>query len=105
MARRKFREKSSKFYGTKQVLQDLNAPAHTAVHDLDAAAVQLPGGGLAGQVLIKNTDADFDVSWGYITEFPPILDGGAAPTVAVDSIIDGNSANAAHSNTLDGGDA
>lgn len=41
MSRRKFREEKSKFYGAKQVLQDLNIPAHSVVHDLD---VGLPSG-------------------------------------------------------------
>ena len=35
MSRRKFREDKSKFYGTKQVIQDLNQAAHATVHDLD----------------------------------------------------------------------
>ena len=41
MGRRAFREKRSKFGGTKQVLQNLNQAAHAVVHDLD---VSLPGG-------------------------------------------------------------
>jgi hypothetical protein len=40
VGRRKFREQRSKFFGTKQVLTDINLPAHLAIHDLDAAVVQ-----------------------------------------------------------------
>jgi hypothetical protein len=38
MARRKAREKKSKFFGTTQVLRDINQPAHVVLHDLDAVA-------------------------------------------------------------------
>jgi hypothetical protein len=48
VARRKFREAKSKFHGTKQVLQDINAPAHSILHDLD---VSIAGGGASGYVL------------------------------------------------------
>lgn len=77
MARRKFREDKSKFYGTKQVLQDLNAPAHTAVHETDPIVPGLPAGGLTDQVLSKVTSTDFDTYWqsiGVTTN----LDGGFA---------------------------
>lgn len=62
MGRRAFREKRSKFGGTKQVLQNLNQAAHAIVHDLD---VSLPSGGASGYVLFWNTNVfmhDGDVS-------------------------------------------
>jgi len=52
VARRKFREERSKFHGTKQVLQDLNIPAHATLHDLD---VSLPGSSASGYVLFWNS--------------------------------------------------
>lgn len=53
MGRRAFREKRSKFGGTKQVLQNLNQAAHSVVHDLD---VSLPSGaGGTGYVLTWST--------------------------------------------------
>ncbi len=105
MARRKFREQRSKFYGTKQVLTDINLPAHLAIHDLDAAVIQLPAGGLAGQFLVKNSDADYDVSWGFASAFPSVLDGGSATPVGVDTIIDGGTATPDQTSNVDGGSA
>lgn len=53
MGRRAFREKRSKFAGTKNVLQNLNQAAHAVVHDLD---VSLPSGsGGTGYVLVWST--------------------------------------------------
>lgn len=53
MGRRAFREKRSKFSGTKNVLQNLNQAAHAVVHDLD---VSLPAGsGGTGYVLTWST--------------------------------------------------
>lgn len=103
MARRKFREEKSKFYGTKQVLQDLNAPAHLAVHELDAVVLGIPAGGLQGQVLVKLSNDDYDVGWADATSlFPAIVDGGDAPT-APGTIIDGGNAPPLQENTMDGG--
>lgn len=79
MSRRSFREKYSKFQGTKQVLQDLNAPAHSATHDLDPITTGVPSGGTTDQVLSKNSGSDYDLYWqtvGITTN----LDGGAATT-------------------------
>lgn len=53
MGRRAFREKRSKFSGTKQVLQNLNQAAHAVVHDLD---VSLPSGGGGGYVLFWSSN-------------------------------------------------
>lgn len=53
MGRRAFREKRSKFSGTKQVLQNLNQAAHAIVHDLD---VSLPSGGDSGYMLFWNSN-------------------------------------------------
>jgi len=53
MSRRKFREDKSKFYGAKQVLQDLNVPAHAVVHDLD---VSLAGGGASGYTVFWSSN-------------------------------------------------
>lgn len=41
MARRKHRENKSKFFGTKQVLKDMNAPAHAVLHDYDPTGVSV----------------------------------------------------------------
>lgn len=41
MARRKLREKKSKFFGTKQVLKDMNLLAHSVAHDLDPSGQAL----------------------------------------------------------------
>ena len=104
MGRRAFREKRSKFQGTKQVLTDINLPAHLAIHDLDANVVQLPAGGLAGQFLVKNTDADYDVSWGFPSIWSGIIDNGNSVNgPPYDAIIDGGDSNDIMTSTLDGG--
>lgn len=104
MGRRKFREQKSKFYGTKQVLTDINLPAHLAIHDLDAAVVQLPAGGLTGQFLVKNTDADYDVSWSYEALWPAIIDNGNSLNgPPYDSIVDNGTSSDTLTSTLDGG--
>ena len=80
MARRKLREANSKFFGTKQVLRDLNQAAHLTAHDLDPTVASLPTGGSTDYVLTKASSADFDVEWAVI----PVssnLDGGAAASV------------------------
>jgi hypothetical protein len=41
VSRRKFREDKSKFYGSKQVIQDLNQAAHATVHDLDPSVASV----------------------------------------------------------------
>lgn len=53
MGRRAFREKRSKFSGTKNVLQNLNQAAHAIVHDLD---VSLPSGSGGGYMLFWNSN-------------------------------------------------
>ena len=106
MGRRVFREKRSKFHGTKQVLTDINLPAHLTIHDLDAAVVQLPAGGLAGQFLVKNTDADYDVSWAFPSLFPDPLDNGDAVNgPPYDFIVDGGTASDTPTSSVDGGSA
>lgn len=52
MSRRKFREQKSKFYGSKQVLQDLNIPAHSVVHDYDVSL----GAAASGYVLFWSSN-------------------------------------------------
>lgn len=79
MSRRKFREQGSKFYGTKQVLQDLNQPSHLAAHDLDPIVQAVPTGGTTDQVLSKASSTDFDLYWQTIG-MTTNLDGGAAAT-------------------------
>ena len=80
MSRRKLREANSKFFGTKQVLRDLNQAAHLTAHDLDPTVASLPTGGSTDQVLGKATSADFDVEWQTIA-ISSNLDGGAAASV------------------------
>ena len=104
MGRRAFREKRSKFYGTKQVLTDINLPSHLAIHDLDASVVQLPAGGLTGQFLVKNSNADYDVSWSYNSLWPAIIDNGNSLNgPPYDSIIEGGTSGSTFDSTLDGG--
>lgn len=104
MGRRAFREKRSKFQGTKQVLTDINLPAHLAIHDLDAAVVQLPAGGLAGQFLVKNTNADYDVSWSFVSIWEGIIDNGNSLNgPPYDAIVDNGVSNSTLTSTLDGG--
>lgn len=58
MGRRAFREKRSKFSGTKQVLQNLNQAAHAIVHDLD---VSLPAGDSGGYLLTWNSNTSIHI--------------------------------------------
>lgn len=106
MSRRKFREERSKFYGTKQVLQDLNSPAHLAVHDLDPIVSGLPRGGFTGQVLVKLSNDDFDVGWAdAIDTAPADIDGGPSDAVHTTFYDGGDASGSALLDTLDGGDA
>lgn len=53
----------------------------------------IPAGGLAGQVLEKNTNADYDVSWQTVSGGSTNLDGGMSNSNygAVSPIDGGNS--------------
>ena len=107
MARRKQREKHSRFFGTQQVLRDLNQAAHAVVHDLDSAVVEIPAGGEAGYFLVKNSGADFDVSWGFTidggTASSGDIDGGYATAGTPDLTIDGGTSVQDQSGSVDGG--
>lgn len=106
MSRRKFREERSKFYGTKQVLQDLNSPAHLAVHDLDPIVSGIPRGGLTNQVLVKLSNDDFDVGWADAFSLAPSLIDGGPATAIHSTFVDGGDATGAFlSGTIDGGHA
>jgi hypothetical protein len=104
VARRKLREAKSKFSGTKNILQQINQPSHRAIHERDPITPAVPPGGFTGQALVKLSDDDFDVGWAFIdTSGITSYDGGDSTAVHTPPALDGNSSNAAHSDTVDGG--
>lgn len=88
--RQRLREERSKLQGASKILRDLNPVAHEAAHAVDPAVAQIPGGGTANQVLAKDSDADFDVSW--VTAVTTTLSGGSATTVFTVGFITGGGA-------------
>jgi hypothetical protein len=64
--------------------------------------ILLPPGGLAGQVLMKASDNDYDVVWVTLSGYTTTLTGGD-PTSTPTSIVDGGGTTGTVTSIVDGG--